>query len=118
MGLMSDLVIEITEDIAKRTGRNYESVLEDVTREEYGGLAFLASLYRDRSSKKTIMFYDYFYTAFCLFATTDPADLLETVRDLENGRQHEIDPEKHTMLYDSTESTFLTPAAVKYTLTT
>lgn len=56
MGLMSDLVIEITEDIAKRTGRNYESVLEDVTREEYGGLAFLASLYRDRSSKKQSCF--------------------------------------------------------------
>lgn len=113
MGLMSDLVIEITEDITKRTGRNYESVLEDVTGEEYGDLSFLASLYRDRSSKKTIMFYDDFYTAFCLFATTDRADLLEAVRDLENGRPHEIDPEKHTMLYDSTESTFLTPAAVK-----
>lgn len=113
MSIISDLIIVATEDITERTGLDYDKILEDVIKEEYGDLPFLAALYGVPEKKKTVMYYDDFYQNYCLYATTDPADLLEAIRDLLKDRPHNIDPEKHTMLYDSTESTFLNAEAVR-----
>lgn len=46
-----------------------------------------------------------FYEEYELYETSDREDLLQTVTDLLNGREHEIDTEKHKTIASSESST-------------
>jgi len=107
MSATKEIIIQIAEDIEKRTGESLTRILEDMTDGEYGNVDFLSRLYDDRENRKIIICTDDFYTDFWIFSTSDPADLVEVVKDLTNQRPHDIDENKHRLLYNSTSDTFL-----------
>lgn len=112
MGAIDELLIAAAEDISDRTGAEFDEVMEDLTAGEYGGIKFLADVYNDGPGRILVTFADSFWTDFWSFMTSDPEDLIETIRDVENDRPHDLNPAKHKLVYSSDMDDFLDPEKI------